>query len=133
MFIIDYRTKQLIEHFLWLDENMLQFSNILSAIWLFLSQWHVTNAITVTVRHRLVLYLYWKYMLVMILRVILNICWTCRITRKPMHLQDLIPDELDNSDNITDYICEGYICTYNPVLFDKISHTFVPKFSIIYI
>ena len=54
-----------------------------------------------------------------------------RVTRKPMHLQDLILDELDNSNNITDYICEGYALII--LLFDKISHTFVPKFSIIYI
>ena len=50
---------------------------------------------------------------------------------KKIHLQDLIFDELGNSDNILDYICEGYAPII--LLFDKISHRFVPKFNIIYI
>ena len=48
---------------------------------------------------------------------------------KKIHLQDLIFNELDNSDNIIDYICEGYV--HIILLFDKISHRFVPKFNII--
>ena len=43
---------------------------------------------------------------------------------KKIHLQDLIFDELDNSDNIPDYICEGYAPII--LLFDKISRRFVP-------
>ena len=37
---------------------------------------------------------------------------------KKIHLQDLIFDELDNSDNIIDYICEEYGLVI--LLFDKI-------------
>ena len=48
---------------------------------------------------------------------------------KKIHLQDLIFDELDNSDNIIDYICEGY--GHIILLFYKTSHRFVPKFNII--
>ena len=48
---------------------------------------------------------------------------------KKIHLHDLIFDELDNSDNIIDYICEEYAPII--LLFDKISHRFVPKFNIL--
>ena len=48
---------------------------------------------------------------------------------KKIHLQDLIFDELDHSDNIIDFICEGYAPII--LLFDKISHRFVLKFNII--
>ena len=48
---------------------------------------------------------------------------------KKIHIQNLIFDELDNSDNIIDYICEGYGLMI--LLLDKISHRFVPKSSII--
>ena len=45
---------------------------------------------------------------------------------KKIHLSDLIFDELDN---IIDYICEEYACII--LLFEKISHRFVPKFNIL--
>ena len=64
-------------------------------------------------------------MLVMILRVILAQYYV----EQGIYLQDLILKELDNSDNILDYICEGYAPII--LLFDKISHRFVSKFSII--
>ena len=44
-----------------------------------------------------------------------------------IHLQDLIFDELSNSDNILDYICEGYAPII--LLFDKISHRLVPMYN----
>ena len=46
-----------------------------------------------------------------------------------IHLQDLIFYELDNSDNIIDYICKGYAPII--LLIDKTSHRFVPNFNII--
>ena len=58
--------------------------------------------------------LYWKYMFVMILRVI-DTQYYVEHGNKKIHLQDLILDELDNSDNIIDYINLWKVCTYNPV------------------
>ena len=61
MFIIDYRTKQLVEQFFydWMETGYNSVT-LLLVIWLFLSQWHVTNVFTATVRHKLVVCLYWN-------------------------------------------------------------------------
>ena len=58
-----------------------------------------------------------------------NIQYYVKQGNKKIHLHDLIFDELDNSDNIIDYICEEYAPII--LLFDKISHRFVPKFNIL--
>ena len=51
-----------------------------------------------------------------------------RVTRKSIP-PPLDFDELDDSDNILDYICEGYAPII--LLFDKISHRFALKLNII--
>ena len=67
-----------------------------------------------TVRHRLVMCLY-----ILKIHVSNNIKsdtqYYVEQGNKKIHFQGLIFDELDNSDNILDYICEGYF-TYNPVI-----------------